>query len=355
MSKGRGKAGISLCAIVVVLSSSTPALAYTGGTLVHLRMSDFFRLDSQQAWTLVHNRSDKTFLFWTSDGGNSWRTFSTPFSLQNIFFLDPNNGWATAIEQVGGRIRFLCLRTSDSGRTWNKLSYLGSSDKATGIAFDSNEHGWIVGEGDRREEKATGTAFVYETTDGGEHWSKLPWSTEPASGLYGVCLHHGTGFAWSAGGGGSGIFKLRPGALPERISNLETMNFAFVSGDSILSASQFGVYLKTPADRDWQQVLKPENETFWDMKFVDADHGCVAGGEIYCTSDGGQTWESRHVPRTPKGENEYIYKLYVLDALQGWAVGDDSIYQTNDGGHSWSKVDFFGVDDCPLIHPRRIG
>ncbi|HXY10240.1 MAG TPA: hypothetical protein VEI52_20525 [Terriglobales bacterium] len=50
-----------------------------------------------------------------------------------------------------------------------------------------------------------------------------------------------------------------------------------------------------------------------------------------------------------------LYKLYLLDALQGWAVGDDSIYQTNDGGHTWSKVDFFGVDDSPLIYPRRIG
>lgn len=355
MFKRGGRLVSSLCAIVVSLSISTPALAYSEATLLDLRMSDFFRLDSQQAWTLVHNRSGKTFLFWTNDGGDNWATFSTPFSLQHIFFLDPNNGWATAIEQVGGETRSLCLRTSDSGRTWKKLSYLDSSDKATGIAFDSSEHGWIVGEGDRPQEGATGTAFVYETNDGGEHWSKLPWSTEPASGLYGVRLHHGTGFAWSAGAGGSGIFELRPGALPERISKLETMNVAFVLGDSILSAGQLGIYLKTPADRDWQQVLTPTNVTFWDMSFVDEDHGCVAGGELYCTSDGGHMWESRQVPRTPKGKNEYLYKLYLLDALHGWAVGDDSIYQTNDGGHSWLKVDFFGVDDSPLIHPRRIG
>jgi len=69
------------------------------------------------------------------------------------------------------------------------------------------------------------------------------------------------------------------------------------NGTSKWSASPLGVYLKTPADRDWQQVLTHANDTFSDMKFVDADHGCVAGGEMYCTSDGGQTWESRRVPR----------------------------------------------------------
>jgi photosystem II stability/assembly factor-like uncharacterized protein len=338
-----------LCASAIVLAFSTAAVA-SEGTVIRLKMADFFRLDSDRAWALVYNGSDKAFLFQTSDGGANWAAFPTPFSLRQVFFIDGNNGWAIAAEQDGKTIHTFCVRTSDSGRTWDRLGSLGSSDgTATGIAFDTNEHGWIVGEA------YLGAAFVYETTDSGEHWSKLAWDTGPASGLDGVCVHDGIAFTWSAGAGGSGIFELRPSARPERISELETMNFAFVLGDSTLSASQSAVYLRTSANGKWQRVLKAANETFWDMKFVDAAHGCVAGGEMYCTEDGGKTWESRHVPRTSKGESEYIYRLYLLDTLHGWADGNDSIYQTDDGARSWSSVDFFGVaDNKPLPHTRRL-
>jgi photosystem II stability/assembly factor-like uncharacterized protein len=333
-----------LCTSVMVLTFASVALA-SESTLIRLKMTDFFRLDSDHAWALVYCGSSRVFLFETSDGGANWAAFQSPFSIQNVFFLDGNNGWTIA-EQKDGTF---CLRTSDSGRTWDRLGSFDSSDgSATGVAFDTNVHGWIVGEG------YLGAAFVYETTDGGEHWSKLAWDTEPASGLYGVCIHDGIAFAWSAGAGGSGIFKLRPGARPERISELETMNFAFVLGDSTLSASQSAVYLRTGTNGKWKRVLEAANETFWDMKFVDAAHGCVAGGELYCTNDGGKTWESRRVPRTGKGETEYVYRLYLLDTLRGWADGNNSIYQTDDGARSWSRVDFFGVADTPLRHTRRV-
>lgn len=344
--KGRLKAIFSAAAIV--LTFSTVALA-SEATLIRLKMADFFRLDSDHAWALVNNGSSKNVLFQTSDGGANWVAFPSPFSLQHVFFIDANNGWAIAEEHYGRTIHTFCVRTSDSGRTWNRHGPFGTSEEtATGIAFESNEHGWIVGEG------YVGRAFVYETSDGGEHWSKLAWDTEPASALYGVCVHDGTAFAWSAGAGGSGILELRPGVRPERTSELETMNFAFVLGDSTLSASQSAVYMRTSSHGKWQQVLEAVDETFWDMKFVDAVHGCVAGGELYCTDDGGRTWEPRRVPRTAKGENQYIYQLYLLDTLHGWADGNDAIYQTDDGARSWSRIDFFGVDDKPLTHTRRI-
>ncbi|HZQ17814.1 MAG TPA: YCF48-related protein [Terriglobales bacterium] len=344
----KSKLGIYVCVFVAILCSSPVALTYSELGIVHLKMVDFFSLDSQQAWVLVQNNKDKTFLFRTNDGGNNWEALPTPFSLQNIFFVDPDNGWATAMEPNGEKFRFICLRTSDSGQSWSKLAYVGSSKEPSGIAFDTIDHGWIVGEGE------SGRAFVYETNDSGEHWNKLPWKSKPASGLYGVRLHGGIVYAWSSGAGGSGIFQLRPGMFPEQISALETMNFAFVSGDSIVSAGQLDVYLKDPTDGDWDEVLHARDMTFWDMKFADEEHGCVVGGEVYCTADGGRTWEPRRLPRSAKGENEFFYRLYLLDSLHGWADGDDSIYETNDGAHTWSKVDFFDKDGKPLTHTRRI-
>lgn len=131
------------------------------------------------------------------------------------------------------------------------------------------------------------------------------------------------------------------------------MNF-FVSGNSTVSASQSAVYQRTGTSGKWQRVLEAAKETFWDMKFVDVDHGCVVGGEVYCTDDGGKTWAARNVPRTAKGDREYAYRLYLFDTLHGWADGNDSVYETSDGAKSWSRVDFFSVDDKPLNHTRRI-
>jgi photosystem II stability/assembly factor-like uncharacterized protein len=346
MSKTR--ACLSVCAFLAVLCCSRDGLANSEAQVVTFKLVDFFRLNSQQAWALVRNKSDKTILFWTSDGGENWNSAAAPFTLQRIFFSDAENGWATAVERYGEKFRSVCLRTSDSGRTWSKLSYIANSGTATGIAFDTIDHGWIVGG------EESGMAFVYETEDGGEHWSKLAWEAKPASTLGGVRLQDGTAFTWSAGADGSGIFRLRPGLSPQWITDLETMNFAFVSGDSILSAGNLRVYLKTSADDDWDEVLQAKDKTFWDMRFADAQSGCVVGGEIYCTADGGRSWELRQMPRNAEGENEFFYRFYLLDNLHGWADSDDSIFETNDGAHTWSKVDFVGSDGKPLTHTRRI-
>jgi photosystem II stability/assembly factor-like uncharacterized protein len=346
---GRANAILCTATIVLALITNVPSsYATTYATEIRLKMADFFRLDSEHAWALVYNRSNKAFLFQTSDGGANWTAFSTPFVLQHLFFIDSNIGWGIAQETDGQTFQTFCVRTSDSGRTWSRIGSLDNRNgKATGIAFDTDIHGWIVGE------SYMGTAFVYETTDAGEHWHKLDWNGEPASGLYGVSLYAGTAFTWSAGAGGSGIFELRSGARPKRFSDLETINL-FISGNSTLSASQSAVYQRTSTNGEWHQVLEAVKETFWDMKFVDQNHGCVVGGEVYCTSDGGKTWEARGVPHTAKGDHDYAYRLYLLDAQHGWADGNDSIYETTDGAKSWSNVDFFSDDDKPLTHTRRI-
>jgi photosystem II stability/assembly factor-like uncharacterized protein len=85
------------------------------------------------------------------------------------------------------------------------------------------------------------------------------------------------------------------------------------------------------------------------MSFVDSVFGCVAGGEIYCTNDGGQTWNSRPSPMNGlKRKRVYIHKLYLIDTLRGWAVSEDATFETDDGAHTWSKVGFFDAHGGPL-------
>lgn len=315
-------------------------------------MADFFSLDRQHAWALIYNKNDKEFLFRTTDGGANWTGSAVPFSLWRVFFADTNEGWAIASEGDGQSVPTFCLHTSDSGRTWNRLGAVADHDeRPRDIAFDSKEHGWVVGEG------YAGTAFVLETKDGGKHWTKVPWQAEEASGLYGIRVYHGTVFAWSGGAGGSGIFELRSGALPKQISELETMNFAFVSDDSIVSASPSAVYQRPGSESEWEQVLETSHGTFWDMTFPDPLHGCVVGSEVYCTDDGGRTWGSRPLPytgATEKGGSDYVYHLYLVDPMRGWAVSAGAIFQTDDGAHTWDKIDFFDTEGTPLGRVRYL-
>jgi hypothetical protein len=71
------------------------------------------------------------------------------------------------------------------------------------------------------------------------------------------------------------------------------MNFALISEDSIVSASQVAVYRRTGQSPEWEEVLEPSDSTFQEMSFADPVFGCVAGGEIYYKNDGGQTWQKK--------------------------------------------------------------
>ena len=54
-------------------------------------------------------------------------------------------------------------------------------------------------------------------------------------------------------------------------------------------------------------------------------------GTILTTHDGGSTWERQNA-----GTPEYLWGIYFVDRLTGWAVGQDLLLATRDGGVNWS-------------------
>jgi photosystem II stability/assembly factor-like uncharacterized protein len=334
---------ISLC--VFLMLSVGIAASTSIATVIDPPMRALFSLDGQHLWVLAHNKDHREFLFSTSDGGTRWTASPLPFSIWRVFFADRNEGWGIAAEGTGASAKLFCAHTLDSGRTWERLGPIREHDETpAGIAFDTREHGWVVG-----GRQDGGFAFVLETSDGGKRWKSLSWETQPASGLYGVSIHDGYGLAWSGGAGGSGIYELRRGVRPKRISSLETMDFALVSEDSMVSASQLAVYRRTGQSSAWEEVLQSSDSTFQEMSFVDSVFGCIAGGEIYCTNDGGRTWVSRTLPTdTAKKKPVYVFQLHLIDMMRGWAVSEDAIFETHDGARTWAKVDFFDAQGRPL-------
>lgn len=86
-----------------------------------------------------------------------------PQVLASLSFVDGRSGYAGG---EGG----LVVRTTDGGRSWQRLAQAGASD-LLGLRIDAQGRGWAW---NQRGE-------AYRSTDGGAHWQE-PWSTGPVDG-----------------------------------------------------------------------------------------------------------------------------------------------------------------------------
>ena len=96
----------------------------------------------------------------TSDGGEHWSYIDINDLPVSLFFLNDSEGWMVTAKGI--------WKTEESGRTWKRLKSLKGVER---VWFQSETHGWAVG-----YPKA-----IYETTDGGKEWVKVPAALNPPS------------------------------------------------------------------------------------------------------------------------------------------------------------------------------
>ncbi len=88
----------------------------------------------------------------TGDGGEHWSLEKVPEAGVSLFFLNDSLGWMVTRNGV--------WQTDEGGRSWKRLARLRG---LLSIYFQDAKHGWAVGH----------PRAVYETWDGGEHWSPV--------------------------------------------------------------------------------------------------------------------------------------------------------------------------------------
>ncbi len=111
---------------------------------------DMHFVDSLHGWTIGS-------LERTTDGGKSWTLLPAPegsASLRSISFLDTLVGWV-----ADWRI----YKTTDGGNSWVKQD-TGAGGYINAIKFANRDIGWAGGD----------YGVLLGTTDGGEHWKRLP-------------------------------------------------------------------------------------------------------------------------------------------------------------------------------------
>ena len=285
--------------------------------------------------------------------------------LQDVYFMDDQNGLVVG---NGG----LMLKTSDGGKTWEKMEVNmqppGAGQRPGGgfgrggpaplynIYFVDENVGYITG----------GRGTILKTEDGGKTWArKMATSDTPGRGgrpggiranLMGIqMISETTGFI---AGSENTILKTTDGGetwagsserarVGETRNNLE--NIWFVSPTTGWVIGSFGTLLHTAdGGENWEKRDPGFDNNLFGIYFLDENTGWICGQEglILHTTDGGATWNQQ------KAESfDDLHDIIFVDAMVGWAVGGyNSILHTTDGGKTWAVSNIPGGATFKGVH-----
>lgn len=96
----------------------------------------------------------------------------------------------------------------------------------------------------------------------------------------------------------------------------------------------------------WDIQTTGNNSRIYDVHFINENEGWAVewktdlppyGTFILKTTDGGENWESSLF----RNEDSFLYTIYFLDSLNGFAGGDPDFVYSDDGGENWYSVEIY--------------
>ncbi|GAB4503466.1 MAG: hypothetical protein Fur0043_04580 [Anaerolineales bacterium] len=278
-------------------------------------------LSATQAWVLIPDAADPLgngTLYRSRDGGQQWEALPVPFGSADVVFLDENDGWAMAGLGVGaGSMGVAIYRTADGGQTWEQvytndpnLANASTDLPLSGIKNDltplDTHTAWVSG-----VIYAPETFYFFKTSDGGRTWAEQPLQQPPATLGAEISIDAGPTF-----------LSAQDGVLTVRFSG-ESYKTAFYTTHD---GGQTWELLSTLPGAGAVDFVSPQAGVFW------------TGEQFFVTADGGQSWTSV-TPDVLFGET--FAGMDFVNSSTGWVwtyelTGRLGLYQTHDGGHTWS-------------------
>jgi photosystem II stability/assembly factor-like uncharacterized protein len=315
---------------------------------------------------------DRDHVLITEDGGATWLEVTPPdlailpsgyttFGIQP-YFLDEVTAWFTPAADGSGEL----YHTQDGGRTWT--STILPFDNARYDFLDINIGYALVDLG-----AGAGSHYValYRTLDGGASWT-LVFTHEPGEskslregGAKNGITFRGVDYGWIGGAipmddyfylfftedGGVTWAQETDIALPGLFagSMLDVWQPQFIDPTSAIlpvrayvpgGGNPLLIYHSTDDGDTW--AYRGFVEDGRDVDFYSLDRGWLAANlALYQTLDGGVTWSTLATTGIPA--DEFFLKVDFVDSLHGWVLTtpDDmtwdplKLYRTTDGGASW--------------------
>jgi hypothetical protein len=384
--------------IVTVSQSPSPATAANISGSVRYQF-----VSEHVGWISVLDSSGNDTVQKTSDGGQSWHrqlvlTGMSP--TPSIQFFGVNDGVV-----VGQRGNYpAAWRTTDGGNHW-----LVSRDSTGGIKltvisadFVDSSQGWMLTTVIDTGPASIRTYFVYQTTDGGDTWTRVG-GVDLGAGTFAVQIHFSTanvGFVTSfTTVGNVPLFTSRDSGRTWDRFNLAILPIgaagfvtfmqelsSFANGVSLLPVTlarevAMPCPLRTPSGlaspgircQTYRVIARYVYSTSvggqWSgpqtvaqsgaLYFIDPMHWLALNSRDFAlTVDGGQNWSLHHA--IPVSPGWYATQVQFLDADRGWVALSDHnaddiltevgsapastsnrfmLLRTSDGGVSWREVE----------------
>lgn len=284
-------------------------------------------LDVNTAWVLIPNADFFTgMLYRTTDGGQSWTSYSAPFGGGSMQFLDAETGRVLADRGAGaGSQSVEMFQSSDGGASWLSVfnndptrpdasNTLPLSGIKNGMKFMDADTGWVTG-----TRPMDGDVYLFVTHDGGVSWEQQGIPLPAGYAAYQYMPQKPAFF------GGDGF-------LPLMIYLTNTPLFTFY-------ATQDGGTTWTGNPLNGPQVIMPG---FY--SFADSLHGWSWNGEnnLYFTLDGTKNWAGIATSLDLSGRlAQLLFVPGPSDQFTGWALssqdanGHSQLYKTTDNGGTW--------------------
>jgi photosystem II stability/assembly factor-like uncharacterized protein len=299
-------------------------------------LTDIFFLDPDRGWAV----GDRGVIWWTDDGGRNWQLADSPVNcrLESVCFVDDLRGWA-----VGGwphpyshRTSGVVLQTDNGGRRWKRIK-ADTLPQLLSVKFFDDRQGWAVG-----APSAMYPSGIFQSVDGGRSWSALPTS-ERGAWLAADFFNPQHGVIAGRDGTAAAVNRATVAPLLKPNTGLRHLRVARLASTSQLwLAGDGGLLLKSEdAGEHWIAPKLPlANNVAEQIDFraiAARGNSCwLAGNPGTCllhSADRGRSWQllytDHHLP---------INALTFLDDQRGWTVGPlGTILATRDGGQSWIR------------------
>ncbi|MGB7174334.1 MAG: hypothetical protein WBD23_12375 [Candidatus Acidiferrales bacterium] len=269
-------------------------------------------------------RGDITYgdgMYKSVDGGKTWTHIGLDDTRHISHVLidphDPNIVFVAAEGHAfGPTAERGVFRTTDGGKTWQKVLYKDDKTGAVDLTFDGNNSHVLF-------------AALYQVV-------RKPWdivSGGPGSGIY------------KSSDGGTTWKHLEGHGLPDGILGRIGISISAAQPDrvyALIEAEKGGVYVSNDAGESWQLVTGDhrflQRAFYYTHIFSDPSHAdtiYILNVGAYKSTDAGKTWITL---RPPHGDNHALW--IDPENSDRMITGDDGgAAISNDGGNTWTPED----------------